>query len=247
MWIIYKVTFSNGKVYIGQTSRSLETRRHDHLTDAKYEKPNKRAKFHHALLKHDDHTWEQIDTAETLEEALQKEAKYIEEFDAIKSGYNCKTYRNGVGALSDETRKKIAEQNSKHSHLSWKENLPRREALSEKMKRRHQSGEMDDAKAKIALTRCTKEQRDKSSQDSLKRYQDKEAREKMATACGGRPFLVYKDNQLVGRFVSQSEAAKSLNLNRAHISNCLKKRRNTLHGYSFEYEPETDSIMKCKN
>lgn len=247
MWIIYKVTFPNGKIYIGQTSRTLERRRYDHFSDAKHSQPNKRVKFHRAILKYKDITWEQIDTASSLEEAIEKEAKFIEFFDSINNGYNCRTNRNGNGILSEETKKLIAVKNSEHSIRSWKNNNKRKNTLSNRMKALHADGKMDNAKVKITQTRRTEEQRLSTSKDNKERYSDPKAREKMAISLGARPFLVYKDGNLIGRFTSQSEAGKTLNLNRAHISNCLNGRRKTLHGYSFIYEPETDSIMKCKN
>ena len=70
--IIYKVTnLQNGKVYIGQTIRTLNQRRTQHIYDARN---SCSFYFHNAIRKYgeDSFVWEQIDSAETAEELEQK-------------------------------------------------------------------------------------------------------------------------------------------------------------------------------
>lgn len=251
MWIIYKVTFPNGKVYIGQTSRSLKRRKKGHYRDVAKEaqKSGENNKFHLALLKHSPDindlgtTWEVIDTAETVEEALNKEAEYIIQYDSIQNGYNCRTSQNGKGFVSDETKQKISKAVGEHSKRMWADNPERRKKHSEEMKRRHANGEFDEAKRKSTNSRRTPESRKKTSEDNLKRYLNQNARDKMALALGGKPFLVYKDGELIGRFISIKEAYRRLNIpDNGHITTILKRGKGTLYGYTFIYETDTDLI-----
>jgi len=243
MWIIYKVQFPNGKVYIGQTGKSLDERRIDHWRDAQYElKKNIDNKFHVALRKHgisieeDSLIWSEIDRAETLEEALQKEAFHISQHNSIHNGYNCRTSQNGKGFMDDATKCKIAAACGPLSKKMWED--PNRRALaSAYMKDKHASGQMDEAKRKIAEVRRSEEQRKATSEDSKKRYQDQKKRDEMAINHGTKPFLVYRGDELIGRFVNIREAYRQLNIpNNGHITTILKKGKGTLYGYTFIYE-----------
>lgn len=89
--IIYKVTNkTNGKVYIGQTVKSLQERKYHHYYRAKNEPEVTHTHFINALRKYpeEDFLWEIIDTADTPEELNRKEQEYIIEYDSIYNGYN---------------------------------------------------------------------------------------------------------------------------------------------------------------
>ncbi len=108
--IIYKVTnLQNHKIYIGQTTHSLEQRRALHLTEAKY---RPRTHFQYALQKYgaDSFLWEQIATAENREELDQLEILYIQRFDSLDptKGYNGKT-GGSRGRNSEAVRQKISD------------------------------------------------------------------------------------------------------------------------------------------
>ncbi len=86
--LIYKITNKiNGKVYIGQTTRTLEVRKQGHLADAK--KGLKRH-LYNAMNKYgvENFEFEEICTAESIEELNQLETKYILEYDSVNNGYN---------------------------------------------------------------------------------------------------------------------------------------------------------------
>lgn len=131
--IVYKITNNvNGKIYIGQTTRSLENRWRQHRHH-----PGCRI-LHKAIKKYgaENFTVEQIDAAANIDELNQKEKLWIQHYDCIapngynlKSGGNRPTYseasrqrmsrnhadmsgennpRYGV-RLSDDTRKKISD------------------------------------------------------------------------------------------------------------------------------------------
>lgn len=88
--VIYKiVNLVNGKVYIGQTIRTIESRFARHLNDAK-NNPNTHLKLHRAINKYgsDKFTIEKIDEATTQEELNEKERYWIKEYDSMNNGYN---------------------------------------------------------------------------------------------------------------------------------------------------------------
>jgi group I intron endonuclease len=87
--IIYKVTnLINGKVYIGQTSQSLKVRWCKHCSAVK--KRNSFFKLQEAIKEFgtENFTIEQVDSAESKEEANEKEVFWIKFYNAIGEGYN---------------------------------------------------------------------------------------------------------------------------------------------------------------
>jgi group I intron endonuclease len=85
--IIYKCQNKiSGKIYIGQTIKSLEERKLSHIIASKKGK----SKFYKALQSYgfENFDWSIIDTANTKEELDEKEKYYIVEYNSIKNGYN---------------------------------------------------------------------------------------------------------------------------------------------------------------
>lgn len=86
--IIYKATnVVTGEVYVGATTISLQERINDHYNKAT---KNYGHKFQNAIREYgfESFIWEQIDTAQDLNELALKESNYIEKFDSINNGYN---------------------------------------------------------------------------------------------------------------------------------------------------------------
>lgn len=80
--VIYKVTnIINGKIYIGQTTKTVKLRRAYHLSA----RHTKKYYFYNALNKHgyENFIWEEIDTAETRDEIDQKEKYWQKTFRRI--------------------------------------------------------------------------------------------------------------------------------------------------------------------
>lgn len=110
---IYKITNEvNGKIYIGQTTKSLQQRFSKHFQEAKCEAKGNRPNnyFHNALLKYGQENFriELLDTANSLNELNKKEKDWIEKLDARnkKIGYNLQ--EGGVsGKKPDSTKEKI--------------------------------------------------------------------------------------------------------------------------------------------
>jgi group I intron endonuclease len=113
MLIIYKVTnLENGKIYIGQTSSSLDERRRKHEYDAQ-RLNRKTVKFHNALLKYgfDKFNWEILRECETQEELDYYEEYYIMQYNSIdrELGYNLKHGGKFGGCYSDEAKEHMSD------------------------------------------------------------------------------------------------------------------------------------------
>lgn len=107
--IIYKCENTvNGKVYIGQTIRSLKQRISSHYSAAKTDT----LYFHEVLNKYNksDFVWSEIDSASSLEELASKEQYWISYYNSnIKEfGYNLTSGGELNKKLSDDTRRKIS-------------------------------------------------------------------------------------------------------------------------------------------
>lgn len=100
--IIYKVTFPNGKVYIGQTTKALQKRKKQHEYTCKVKKEGKyisNQPFHKALRvsNFEDIKWEEIDKAENKEELNNKEIYYIEKYQSSLRFKNSNGYNLDLG------------------------------------------------------------------------------------------------------------------------------------------------------
>lgn len=110
MWSIYKITNKiNGKSYIGQTSQKVEDRWNEH----KRGKTSKNSPLKRAIEKYgwDNFTKEVIDTAETFEEAAEKEIYWIKYYKTCvlvhgkNCGYNLSRGGEGVFIITPEQEK----------------------------------------------------------------------------------------------------------------------------------------------
>lgn len=119
--IIYKITCSaNGKVYIGQTTETIEQRLERHFKMA-YAEEKPKIKFQRAIKKYGKENFiiEEIDRASSKEELDEKEKSWIAKYNSIKSGYNTasggeggNTYAGISEERMDEIKQKISLANS---------------------------------------------------------------------------------------------------------------------------------------
>ena len=115
--IIYKILKKiNGKVYIGQTTRTLKQRWKDYIKDYKYitQKSKGYRPIIAAMQKYgiENFTIDILeDNIQTKEELDTLEIKYIKKYNAINPsyGYNVELGGNSVGKHSEITKKKISE------------------------------------------------------------------------------------------------------------------------------------------
>ena len=122
--LIYKATnLENGKVYVGQTKRSLEVRKKQHLYDASSCRLN--TYFHKAIRKYgvDKFTWEIIAECSTRETLIRFEIKAIAYYKEREAGvYNLTDGGEGLTGYvaSAETRRKIGlKSRRKRSKKVW--------------------------------------------------------------------------------------------------------------------------------
>ena len=87
-YIIYKAeNISNGAVYIGATTKSLDARQKDHI-----ERANRgdSGRFQKAIATFgaEAFSWNQIDTGASIDQLAKKEKEYILQYDSKENGYN---------------------------------------------------------------------------------------------------------------------------------------------------------------
>jgi group I intron endonuclease len=115
--IIYRaLDTTNGKCYVGQTIKTLEKRKKEHLNSK-----NGCRKICNALLvRGDKFTWEVLQECNDKQSLNDAEGKWVVKFDSVKNGYNLKDGGGARGKLSDETKQIIAEKRrgKKHSEAT---------------------------------------------------------------------------------------------------------------------------------
>ncbi len=146
--IIYIITNRvNGKVYVGQTIRTLAQRRGEHLY--RFRKAERDHLIYLAFRKHgvENFDWDVLETCEDIAELNDREEFYINKFDSYNHGYNMNT---GGNTVSVETRKKLSEI-FKGREITWIHRT------RETWKRRFDNGEFEMPKASGAANPLSKE------------------------------------------------------------------------------------------
>ena len=124
MWKIYKITnLLNEKSYIGQTSQKIENRWNEHKRG---KTSTENSPLRRAIKKYgwDNFSKEVIDTAESLEEALQKEIYWIDYYKTCipiygaDSGYNLTRGGEGVLRITSEQENLILGLWNQHKNLT---------------------------------------------------------------------------------------------------------------------------------
>lgn len=188
--IIYKCeNIVNGKVYIGQTIRSLKQRISSHYSAAKIDT----LYFHEALNKYNksDFVWSEIDSASSLEELASKEQYWIAYYNSNTKefGYNLTSGGELNKRLSDSAKQKISIAN-KGKIIS----AETRQLLSERLKGRVVS---NDTRLKHSMAcsgsnnpmygkKFTEEHRRKIGEASKGRHHSDETKEKISLAHRGK-------------------------------------------------------------
>lgn len=104
--IIYKITNKvNGKVYIGQTTKTLQERKRQHLQCVK---DGVNRHLYNAMRKYGTQSFkfEKLCTAKSKSELNYLEAKYITEYDSVRTGYNMGYGGDNNVMFSDEVKQK---------------------------------------------------------------------------------------------------------------------------------------------
>jgi len=111
--IIYMATSkTNGKSYIGQSVRSLQTRKSEHFRSAEKSYGKHKMLIHQAIteLGSGDFEWQILETCNSLDELNIREKFYIKLLNTLApNGYNQTTGGSIDGSMAVEVRVKIAE------------------------------------------------------------------------------------------------------------------------------------------
>lgn len=243
--IIYKITNRiNGKVYIGQTIKSLAHRWRQHCMPSE-----KCTCLVRAIQKYgkENFTVEQIDVASDPDELNEKEKYWIAEYDCMApKGYNLKSGGNENIVYSDETRRRISEANT-----GKKASAETREKLSKAFKGRKLSEETiakmsasRKGRARSAETRAkisqslmghsfTDETRQKMSEAQKRRVITDETRLKMSQSSTRKRNVICVETGEV--FDSIAKASEKYKASDTHISCVCRGKRKTAGGYHWRY------------
>lgn len=223
--------FPNGKMYIGKTIHSLETRKTQHKSDAERHKNKYNIVFYNAINKYgwDNLKWYIIDTAETEDILLEKEKYWIKYYNTYlyfenSMGYNLTLGGDGIGGLHQrkETKEKISRYQKIHGSPRQGKHLS------------------EESKLKISKAHIGK-LKGKENPMYGKRRIDLSIRNKQGSK------QIYQINITTNRIVriwdSMRECARETTFNRSCISDCCNHITKKSHGYKWEYV-DTNNIKK---
>ena len=215
--IIYRATnLINNKVYIGQTTSTLDQRIKQH-----YAKRNDGSYFHNALKKYgvDGFSWEIIDQAENEEELIEKEIywiAYYESFIDKSKGYNSTSGGETSKSVSDEVKLKISTKNkgkviSEETKEKLRQALTGRKVSEETRKKQskalsgknnpmygkhHTEEEKEKLRQASSGHKLTQEAKDKISKVHKGKNVSKETREKLSLAKTGKSLPPFSDEHI---------------------------------------------------
>jgi group I intron endonuclease len=218
--IIYKSTNKiNGKVYIGQTTKSLEQRIKGHIRESKIESNRP---FITSINKYgiDDFIFEVIDSANNLDELNDKEIYWIDFYNSVSpNGYNVTGGGQGKKMIStNELGKRISKglQNSK----KWQKIKNSKEYL-----KKREEKFINSAKGK----KFTPEHKEKIWEKNKERIL------KFNKSTSKRWIIVDKDNNII-RIIGKDEYFENLGMDTGDVSRMSKilsqgKNRKRYNGY----------------
>ena len=203
---IYKISFPNGKCYIGFTTRTIKERWVEHN---KHAKAGNTRRLYNALRKYnmvDTFQMIVIDTAETEKELCEKEIAHIEIHNSHYKrgyGYNMTDGGDGIRGYFDDPE---ARQKQSEILKKYFEDPEARQKLSEAKKKYFKDNPEAIRKYSEAQKKRYEDNPEairKNSEAQKKRYEDPEERRKTSEANKKR----YKDNPEAGQ--KHSEALKN--------------------------------------
>lgn len=209
--IVYRIFCTvNGKSYIGQTWKKLETRwkQHNRLESCCI-------KLRNALIKYgkDRFVIATLTSGLRTQEDMNTAEKYwISYFNSIEDGYNIREGGRG-GRLSEDTREKLRKASTGRKHSK-------------------------EARAKISKARlgsiASEETKEILSKAHLGHTVSEETKEKMSKAhLGQKKKRIIDQNGIV--YEGVSDAAKALGIKSCNISKTLHGRMKTCRGYVFKF------------
>ena len=235
MYLIYKYTNSvNGKVYIGQTSKTLQERAQSNGNNYKESK-----RFHNAIKKYgwDAFVPSIIDYADTVEEANAKEIYYISEYKSTDTKFGYNISRGGdCKIMSDETKKLISDK-AKERYKDPTKNPMYNKKHSDEAKRKQRECKLG-AKNPMYGHHWNENQKKYCSTKGKKLNltdQQREAIRERSRESGKRnakPILCVEDNKV---FHSATEAAALYGVDVSTLCGAANGKQKTCRGKHFKY------------
>ena len=218
--IVYKATNTvNNKVYIGATTRTLNKRRKDHLSRARFSAKNARYRtcwyFHEAIQTYgaDKFTWEVLCEVDNTKELYKKEIEYIALYQAFgPGGYNLSIGGKGNAGY-------------KHS----------KETVERMRNRRHTEESKQKMRVANLGNKPSEETRQKLREHNLGKKATKETRAKMSASLKGKGTKSILCIELNKVFSSLTAASKELNVPISHVSQVCNGKRRKTGGYTFKF------------
>ena len=209
--IIYKATNTiTNKVYIGATTKSIEERKLDHIQKAEKKVGSY---FQEAIQTYgmDSFKWEQIDTAYSNDELAKKEVKYVQQYNALKDGYN-EDRGGGIKKTVYQFDYKTGELINSYESLS-------------------QAAESVDAVKQNISDVCL------GLYNTCKGYAwSYDEDYKLVTDKRKKEVLQFDLNKtFIAKYESLAEASRVTNASKTCIARCCRGDRTSSHGFIFKY------------
>lgn len=208
---IYKAeNLKTGQVYIGSTTSTVEARQRDHIQKANTGHGHC---FQEAINTYgpEAFVWEQIDTAESVNELASKEKRYILEFNAKEQGYN----KDAGGGF----KKLVYQYNLEGKLINTYNEL------------QDAANAVNADKKSISAACLGKIKRCKNyfwSYDLLANYEPNQD-------CRLKEVKQFDSNSgFIRTFQSISEASKSTGVNKSCIAKCCRGERKSAGGFSWK-------------
>lgn len=191
--LIYKITNKlNGKVYIGQTTKTLDIRRKGHIQAAK---DGVNHHLYNAMNKYgiDNFEFEEICKANSKSELNYLEAKYILEYDSVRNGYNM-----GYGGDNNVMDSPIVKE--KHDNIMRSDDV--RLKISQSMKQYRQENPFSETHRKKISEKL------KGNKHFAGHHITDEHKEALNKSHYKKVYCIDHDNNIVARFDSVQKAAQ---------------------------------------
>jgi len=229
--IVYKATSPSGKVYVGITITSLKERKRTHLRSVK---KGSELPFHNAIRKYkmENIRWDIIDRAVTWDELCELEVKYIEENDSYSNGYNLTLGGEGTFGLKHDEEWCIRNSERRKDFFQDTKNREMQSLANQKAHDENPAQAIEHSKFMKERYK-KKPAREKTAEGMRKYLADSKNRRIHSIQRGAKPFFVYRDDEFIGKWLTQRECARDLDLDFGHINRCLHGKRKSHGGYTF--------------
>ena len=235
--VVYLISYPNSKKYVGITSTSFEERKKGHLSHMN----TSNLPVYNALKKYGGKVvWEVIDKADNWEELCQLEISYIKKYDSLNSGYNLTAGGDGTVGYEHSEESNIKNSQRRKKYFKNPENRQKQSIASKKAHQKNPKQALNHSKTMSQKFENPK-QREKVADGMRKFLSNKDTLKIHSIERGAKYFLVFKDNILIGEWLTQNQCARDLNLSVSHINRCLHKKRKSHKGYIFKYKRKNDT------